>query len=139
MDLFFEGLKNGLAMGSIFALMALGYSMVYGIVKMINFAHSEFITVGGFTAYYLSDQILRPKMGNSIIALCISLLIAILVILMIVSLLIPSFFSKISQFLQPIVYNTILMSSTSLFLVKNSEKLFCSRISFHYNILHLHQ
>ena len=40
MDLFLEGLKNGLAMGSIFALMALGYSMVYGIVKMINFAHS---------------------------------------------------------------------------------------------------
>ena len=48
MDLFFEGIKNGLAMGSIFALMALGYSMVYGIVKMINFAHSEFITVGGY-------------------------------------------------------------------------------------------
>ena len=40
MDLFFEGLKNGLAMGSIFALMALGYSMVYGIVKMINFSES---------------------------------------------------------------------------------------------------
>ena len=40
MQLFFEGLKNGLALGSAFALMALGYSMVYGIVKMINFAHS---------------------------------------------------------------------------------------------------
>ena len=79
MDLFFEGLKNGLAMGSIFALMALGYSMVYGIVKMINCAHSEFITVGGFTAYYLSDQILRPKMGNSVGALLISLLISIIV------------------------------------------------------------
>ena len=36
MDLLLEGLKNGLALGSIYALIALGYSMVYGIVKMIN-------------------------------------------------------------------------------------------------------
>ena len=41
-------------MGSVFALMALGYSMVYGIVKMINFAHSEFITIGGFVAFFLA-------------------------------------------------------------------------------------
>ncbi len=53
-ELFFNGLKNGLSMGSIFALMALGYSMVYGIVKMINFAHSEFITIGAFIAYFLA-------------------------------------------------------------------------------------
>ena len=54
MQLFFDGLKNGLALGSAFALMALGYSMVYGIVKMINFAHSEFITIGAFIAYFLA-------------------------------------------------------------------------------------
>ena len=54
MQLFFEGLKNGLALGSAFALMALGYSTVYGIVKMINFAHSEFITIGAFIAYFLA-------------------------------------------------------------------------------------
>lgn len=79
MDLFFEGIKNGLAMGSIFALMALGYSMVYGIVKMINFAHSEFITVGGFTAFFISDKILKPKFGNNITTLLITLLISIIV------------------------------------------------------------
>jgi branched-chain amino acid transport system permease protein len=66
MELFFDGLKNGLAMGSIYALIALGYSMVYGIVKMINFAHSEFITIGGFVAYYLSEKILMPILGKSI-------------------------------------------------------------------------
>lgn len=79
MDLFFEGLKNGLAMGSIYALMALGYSMVYGIVKMINFAHSEFITVGGFLAYFVSEKILVPVMGNSIGTLLLCLLAAIIV------------------------------------------------------------
>ena len=79
MDLFFEGLKNGLAMGSIFALMALGYSMVYGIVKMINFAHSEFITIGGFTAFFISESILEPLMGYTIGTLIISLLVAIVV------------------------------------------------------------
>ena len=79
MDLFLEGLKNGLAMGSIFALMALGYSMVYGIVKMINFAHSEFITIGGFTAYYLTEKLLNPIMGYTIWTLLISLLVAVVV------------------------------------------------------------
>ena len=64
MDLFLEGLKNGLAMGSIYALIALGYSMVYGIVKMINFAHSEFITIGGFVAYYLAEKVLVPVLGK---------------------------------------------------------------------------
>ena len=79
MELFFEGLKNGLAMGSIFALMALGYSMVYGIVKMINFAHSEFITLGGFVAYFMFEKWLTGKYGNNIATLLVSLLATIVV------------------------------------------------------------
>lgn len=79
MDLLWEGLKNGLALGSIYALMALGYSMVYGIVKMINFAHSEFITIGGFVAYYLAEKILVPSMGKSVGTLLLCLLLAIVV------------------------------------------------------------
>jgi len=79
MNLLWEGLKNGLALGSIYALMALGYSMVYGIVKMINFAHSEFITIGGFVAYYLAEKILVPSMGKSVGTLLLCLLLAIVV------------------------------------------------------------
>ena len=79
MNLLWEGLKNGLALGSIYALMALGYSMVYGIVKMINFAHSEFITIGGFVAYYLAEKILVPAMGKSVGTLLLCLLLAIVV------------------------------------------------------------
>ena len=78
MDLLWEGLKNGLALGSIYALMALGYSMVYGIVKMINFAHSEFITIGGFVAYYLAEKLLVPHMGVTVGTLLLCLVIAIL-------------------------------------------------------------
>lgn len=80
---FIEGLKNGLAMGSIFALMALGYSMVYGIVKMINFAHSEFITIGGFVAYVVCKNVLDTSIEDNVMnplwKLLISLIAAIVV------------------------------------------------------------
>lgn len=79
MNTFLEGLRQGLELGSIFALMALGYSMVYGIVKMINFAHSEFITIGGFLAYFVSEALLKKFIENQIWALLIALVIAIVV------------------------------------------------------------
>ncbi|MDL2218783.1 branched-chain amino acid ABC transporter permease [Ruminococcaceae bacterium OttesenSCG-928-O06] len=44
---------NGLGSGSIYALVALGYSMVYGVVKLINFAHGDIIMVGGYTIFVL--------------------------------------------------------------------------------------
>lgn len=46
-------LVNGLAQGSIYALVALGYTMVYGIIKLINFAHGEFYMIGAFIGLYL--------------------------------------------------------------------------------------
>ena len=78
MDTFLQGLKDGIELGSIFALMALGYSMVYGIVKMINFAHSEFITIGAFVTYFLSEALLKDKL-DSIWVIVISLVISIIV------------------------------------------------------------
>ena len=44
---------NGLHIGSIYALVALGYSMVYGIIKLINFAHGEIIMVGAYAVYVM--------------------------------------------------------------------------------------
>lgn len=79
MNTLLEGLKQGLELGSIFALMALGYSMVYGIVKMINFAHSEFITIGGFLAYFITESLLKSTLGNLIWSLLIALVAAIIV------------------------------------------------------------
>jgi branched-chain amino acid transport system permease protein len=42
---------NGLQVGSIYALIALGYTMVYGIVRLINFAHGDFFMLGAYAAY----------------------------------------------------------------------------------------
>ena len=46
---------NGLAQGSLYALVALGYTMVYGIIKLVNFAHGEFLMIGAISAFYLLD------------------------------------------------------------------------------------
>jgi branched-chain amino acid transport system permease protein len=50
--LFFNQLVNGLQLGFVYALIALGYTMVYGIVKLINFAHGDVFMVGAFISYY---------------------------------------------------------------------------------------
>ena len=47
MSTFIQTLAVGLRLGSIYALVALGYTMVYGIIRLINFAHGDFIMVGG--------------------------------------------------------------------------------------------
>ncbi|MET0282104.1 MAG: branched-chain amino acid ABC transporter permease [Steroidobacteraceae bacterium] len=49
-----QQLINGLALGAIYALIALGYTMVYGVLRFINFAHSDVFMVGGFAGYYLA-------------------------------------------------------------------------------------
>ena len=57
MSIFFQQLVNGLSAGSIYALIALGYTMVYGVLKLINFAHSEVFMVGAFTGFYTAIAI----------------------------------------------------------------------------------
>ena len=51
MELFLSTLINGLSLGGIYAMIALGYTMVYGIAKMLNFAHGDVIMVGGYIIY----------------------------------------------------------------------------------------
>ncbi len=50
----FDFIIFGLAQGSIYALIAMGYTMVYGVLRMINFAHSEVFMSGPYTAYYVA-------------------------------------------------------------------------------------
>lgn len=54
MDYFIELLCSGLTRGAIYALIALGYTMVYGIIGLINFAHGEIYMIGAFTAYIVA-------------------------------------------------------------------------------------
>lgn len=53
MRLFVQELINGLTQGSVYALLALGYSMVYGILKLLNFAHGDLYMVGAFIGYFV--------------------------------------------------------------------------------------
>ena len=51
MTAFFRFLINGVSLGSVYAIIALGYTMVYGIAKMLNFAHGDVIMVGAYIAF----------------------------------------------------------------------------------------
>jgi branched-chain amino acid transport system permease protein len=53
MDQFVQQLVNGLTLGSVYALIALGYSMVYGVLKLLNFAHGELYMIGAFLGYFV--------------------------------------------------------------------------------------
>jgi branched-chain amino acid transport system permease protein len=50
LDIFFQQIINGLVIGSVYALVALGYTMVYGILGIINFAHGEVVMIGAMIA-----------------------------------------------------------------------------------------
>ena len=51
MDTFIQLTLNGLTLGSVYALIALGYSLVYGILKLLNFAHGDVFMVGSFIGF----------------------------------------------------------------------------------------
>lgn len=73
---FVQHLINGVSLGSIYALIALGYTMVYGILKMINFAHSDVYMVGAFAAYYVARWMgidAHPGLGTLVLLLCASM------------------------------------------------------------------
>ena len=55
---FFQQLINGLSLGSFYALIALGYTMVYGVLRFINFAHGDVFMLGAFSGYYLTPRVL---------------------------------------------------------------------------------
>ena len=61
--MFWEFFLNGLSLGVIFAFIALGYTMVYGIVKLINFAHGEFFMFGAFMGYFVLRDLGIERLG----------------------------------------------------------------------------
>lgn len=73
MEELLQHLINGLSLGSIYALIALGYTMVYGILQMINFAHSEVYMMGAFFAYYAA-KFLHLESSPGLVSLGIVLL-----------------------------------------------------------------
>lgn len=78
MDILLQQIINGLVLGSIYALVALGYTMVYGILGLINFAHGEVVMVGALVCYSVMAALLPTGLSPVLLAL-ISLLVAALV------------------------------------------------------------
>jgi branched-chain amino acid transport system permease protein len=65
MQTILQNLLNGIAAGSIYALIALGYTMVYGILKLINFAHGDVFMIGSFVGYYAGNYVTKINGGQS--------------------------------------------------------------------------
>jgi branched-chain amino acid transport system permease protein len=72
---FLQQLINGLSLGSIYALIALGYTMVYGVLRFINFAHSDVFMIGAFAGFYLSKYVPHETMGGGLLVLAGAMLI----------------------------------------------------------------
>jgi branched-chain amino acid transport system permease protein len=82
LEVFFQQLVNGLSLGGIYALIALGYTMVYGIIELINFAHGDVYTLGTFftlavlTALGVSGELHGlPLIGVILLAVVVSMLL----------------------------------------------------------------
>jgi branched-chain amino acid transport system permease protein len=66
---FTQQLLNGLSLGAIYALIALGYTMVYGVLRFINFAHSDVFMVGAFIGYYVGQHLPHGTVGGGLLTL----------------------------------------------------------------------
>lgn len=54
---FIQQIINGISLGSIYALIALGYTMVYGIMRLINFAHGDIYMLGAYVGFFVTTQL----------------------------------------------------------------------------------
>jgi branched-chain amino acid transport system permease protein len=76
MEIFLQQLTNGLAVGSIYALIALGYTMVYGVLKLINFAHGDLFTIGAYLGLTLLTSLaLIGRLGALTGILCLAVMV----------------------------------------------------------------
>jgi branched-chain amino acid transport system permease protein len=64
-----QQLLNGLSLGAIYALIALGYTMVYGVLRFINFAHSDVFMIGAYVGFYLAPKLGAGTLGGGLLVL----------------------------------------------------------------------
>ncbi len=78
-DILLQQLANGLILGSFYALVALGYTMVYGIIKLLNFAHGDLYMIGAFIGF-LFLSVLSPLIGDSWVGILCSMVLAMIAV-----------------------------------------------------------
>ncbi len=71
---FLSQFMNGVKLGSVYAMVAIGYSMVYGILRLINFAHGDIMTVGVYTILVLTTAFACPS-GHVLISVIMAVLV----------------------------------------------------------------
>ena len=76
---FIKYLISGLSLGSVYALIALGYTMVYGIAKMLNFAHGDVIMIGAFTTYTICSTAGLPPAVGVLVAVVLCTILGMLI------------------------------------------------------------
>ncbi|WP_338537319.1 branched-chain amino acid ABC transporter permease [Helicovermis profundi] len=81
MDLstFFQQLANAISLGSLYALLAIGYTMVYGILRLINFAHGDIFMFGAYIAFYSMTTFVLPWWASFLIAILLTIAFGLLV------------------------------------------------------------
>ena len=79
MTVFIQYLVNGLSMGSVYAIIALGYTMVYGIAKMLNFAHGDVIMVGAYVSFCATSYLGLPGWVSVIFSCVVCTVLGVLI------------------------------------------------------------
>ena len=76
---FLQYLINGISIGSVYAIIALGYTMVYGIAKMLNFAHGDVIMVGAYMSYCVTNYLGLPSVVGILVAMAVCTVLGIII------------------------------------------------------------
>jgi branched-chain amino acid transport system permease protein len=78
-DFILQQLINGISLGSIYALIALGYTMVYGIIQLINFAHGDVMMVGAYIGWFCTTVLKLSFLPALIISMVLSALLGMII------------------------------------------------------------
>lgn len=76
--IFLQHLVNGISLGSLYALLAIGYTMVYGILRLINFAHGDVFMLGTYIAFYSMTAFLLPWWASFLVAIILTCIFGII-------------------------------------------------------------
>ena len=79
MTVFLQYLANGLTMGSVYAIIALGYTMVYGIAKMLNFAHGDVIMIGAYISFVATSYLGLPPTVSVLASIAVCTVLGVLI------------------------------------------------------------
>ena len=79
MVIFLSRLINGISLGSVYAIIALGYTMVYGIAKMLNFAHGDVIMVGAYVCFFAVANYSLPPLVGVLLAMVVCTVLGIVI------------------------------------------------------------